>query len=102
MAIETEADRAIYLDTADFGVTVTKADASSFSAIWDLRFILIQPNGLSVGYESAEPRLMARTTDVSSLSHGDTLTIQSVSYVLRGIEPDNLGMTTLLMEKASV
>jgi len=45
---------------------------------------------------------MARTSDVSSLSHGDTLTIQSISYVLRGIEPDNLGMTTLLMEKASV
>lgn len=102
MGIETEADRAIYLDIADFGVTVTKADASTFSAIWDLRFVLIQPNGLSVGYESAEPRLMARTSDVGALSHGDQLTIQGVGYVVRGIEPDNLGMTTLVMEKASL
>ena len=102
MGIETEADRAIYLDTSDFGVTITKADASTFTAIWDLRFVLIQPNGLSIGYESAEPRLMAKSTDVSSLNHGDTLSIQSISYVLRGIEPDNLGMTTLILEKNSV
>jgi len=100
MAIETEADRAIYLDTADFGVTVTKADATTFSGIWDLRFTLIQPNGLTIGLESAEPRLMARTSDVSTLAHGDALTIQSIGYVVRGIEPDNLGMTTLVMERS--
>lgn len=100
MGIETEADRAIYLDIADFGTTVTKADSSTFSAIWDYRFVLVQPNGLTVGTESREPRVSARTSDVAGLTIGDSLTISGNAYVIRGVEPDGTGMTQLILERS--
>ena len=100
MPIETDTERAIFLSIEDFGTTVTKADDSTFSVIWDYRFVLVQPNGLTVGTESREPRVSARTSDVSELVIGDTLTIQSVGYTIRGVEPDGTGMTQLILERS--
>jgi len=47
--------------------------------------------------ESTEPTLLARTADVSSLAHGDTLTISAVNYTVRGIQPDGTGMTQIML-----
>jgi hypothetical protein len=47
--------------------------------------------------ESTEPTLLARTADVSGLAHGDSLTISSTSYTVRGIQPDGTGMTQIML-----
>jgi len=93
MSVETAADRTAML--ADYGSTVTKADASTFVAIFDNDFLAVDVDESEV--ESSEPTLLARTADVSSLTHGDTLTISAVSYTVRGIQPDGTGMTQIML-----
>jgi len=93
MSVETAADRTAML--ADYGTTVTKADASTFVAIFDNDFLAVDVDESEV--ESSEPTLLARTADVSGLAHGDSLTISAVSYTVRGIQPDGTGMTQIML-----
>jgi len=93
MSVETNADRTAML--ADYGTTVTKTDASTFTAIFDNDFLAVDVDESEV--ESSEPTLLARTADVSSLAHGDTLTISAVIYTVRGIQPDGTGMTQIML-----
>ena len=93
MSVETTADRTAML--ADYGSTVTKADASTFVAIFDNDFLAVDLDESEV--ESTEPTLLARTADVSGLAHGDSLTISSTSYTVRGIQPDGTGMTQIML-----
>ena len=93
MSVETTADRTAML--ADYGSTVTKADASTFVAIFDNDFLAVDLDESEV--ESTEPTLLARTADVSGLAHGDSLTISAVSYTVRGIQPDGTGMTQIML-----
>ena len=93
MSVETAADRTAML--ADYGSTVTKADASTFVAIFDNDFLAVDLDESEV--ESTEPTLLARTADVSGLAHGDSLTISSTSYTVRGIQPDGTGMTQIML-----
>jgi len=93
MSVETAADRTAML--ADYGSTVTKADASTFVAIFDNDFLAVDLDESEV--ESTEPTLLARTADVSGLAHGDSLTISAVSYTVRGIQPDGTGMTQIML-----
>ena len=93
MSVETAADRTALL--ADYGSTVTKADASTFVAIFDNDFLAVDLDESEV--ESTEPTLLARTADVSGLAHGDSLTISAVSYTVRGIQPDGTGMTQIML-----
>ena len=93
MSVETAADRSALLN--DYGTTVTKTDASTFTGIFDNDFLAVDLDESEV--ESSEPTLLARTADVSSLAHGDTLTISAVSYTVRGIQPDGTGMTQIML-----
>ena len=93
MSVETAADRSALLN--DYGTTVTKADTSTFTAIFDNDFLAVDLDESEV--ESTEPTLLARTADVSGLAHGDSLTISAVSYTVRGIQPDGTGMTQIML-----
>lgn len=93
MSVETAADRTALL--TDYGTTVTKADASTFTGIFDNDFLAVDLDESEV--ESTEPTLLARTSDVSGLAHGDSLTISAVSYTVRGIQPDGTGMTQIML-----
>ena len=93
MSVETAADRSALLN--DYGTTVTKADTSTFTAIFDNDFLAVDLDESEV--ESTEPTLLARTADVSGLAHGDSLTISAVSYTVRGIQPDGTGMTHIML-----
>ena len=57
MSVETAADRTALL--ADYGTTVTKADASTFTGIFDNDFLAVDVDESEV--ESSEPTLLART-----------------------------------------
>lgn len=49
--------------------------------------------------ESAGPMAICKTSDVSTAVHNDTLTINSVVYKIIGIQPDSMGLTTLILSK---
>lgn len=96
MAVETEADRLAML--RDFGVTVTHS-GGSFTAIFDRAFELLQFEGVA-GVATTQPRLLARTSDVSALARGTALTVDGVNFKLEEHQPDGTGFTLLLLSKA--
>ncbi len=79
----------------DFGVTVTKTGGATFTAIFDNEYAQADFDGTAV--ERTAPMLMARTTDVSALAKGATLTVNSVAYTIRRLEPDGTGFTRVIL-----
>ena len=94
--MDSDADRLAMLQGLG-GQTIT-ATGGTFTAIFD--------NGYadSLGgpaVEGTEPRLTARTSDLTSLSvgKGDTLTIASVAWKVSRTEPDGTGITIVILKK---
>lgn len=79
----------------DFGVTVTKTGGATFTAIFDKEFVEADMGDAVV--ERAQPMLMARTADVSSLAKNATLTINAVAYTVRRLEDDGTGFTRVIL-----
>jgi hypothetical protein len=52
----------------------------------------------SLDIEGTAPSFVARTTDVSSVVHGTTVTINSTAYVCRGNQADGLGLSLLILQ----
>ena len=95
MAIETDAERLVFF--ADFGQTITKADTTTFTAIFDDEFA--EAGGLMNQIETSSPQLTCRTSDVSGLAHNAVLTFGGSTYHVIGIEPEGTGITILKLEK---
>lgn len=89
--VESAADRAALL--ADFGVSAVSG-ASSLTVLY---FAPYADAGEMAGYK---PSALARTADVSSagISFGSEIMIDGAEFAVRGLEPDGLGMTTLVLE----
>lgn len=80
-----------FLDTGDFAETVTRSNASTFSAIFDAAYV----DPLDVTASSP-----AITTAASvALVRNETLTIRSVQYQVRVIEPDGTGIVLARLSK---
>lgn len=105
MTLKTDiaADLSTMLDNDEF------ADAATYSAkvyasvhpssksttvdgIFDKDYVEIN------GVESYSPVFDCATPDVSDATHGAKLTINSVVYTVRGVQPDGTGMTRLILE----
>lgn len=101
MPVETAADRAIFVDIDDFGTaasyTVQGGTAVTINGIFDNEFIEVDAGG-NVGVAVQQPRFLCRTSDVSSATEGDAITINSVNYLIRIVQDDGTGMTTLILE----
>lgn len=105
MAIESDADRALFLDADEFGVSVTYRKKGTFTdltlaAIFDAEHSLA---GFGDGSDvaSVAPQVLMRTADLpSGHGDGDSVTIAGTAYLVRYREPDGTGMTVLKLEKA--
>ena len=86
-------DLSSFLNTSDFATAATFGNAT-IDVILDREY-LAQEVGGEVAIEGTAPLVHARESDVSSASHGDTITISNVAYTIVGIEPDFTGMTVL-------
>jgi hypothetical protein len=71
--------------------------ASTFNVIFNNEYYAI--DGGEVGVESTEPTVTTKTSNISGASHGDTMVIDSVTYKIINIRPDNTGMTEIGLEK---
>ena len=97
MAVEDDEMRLEFLQ--DFGsssCTFTDTSAGStatISAILSKAYFAEDVGGTMV--ESSEPIAMVRTTDVPNVVQGDTLAIDSVTYYVVEVNPDNEGMSEL-------
>lgn len=94
MAIESDADRAVFVDADDFGVAATYG-AYTVDVIFDAGYQEI------AGLAGAPPQAQLRNADVTTASIvvGGTIVINSTSYTVRVMEPDGTGMTILRLEE---
>lgn len=85
-------DLSVFTDTDDFAVTAT-VDGSSVNGIFGNAFVLVD------FIESDKPVFDCASADIVGVVHGDTVTIGSDTYKVRGIQPDGTGMTRLILEE---
>ena len=98
MAIETDSDRAAFVDSDEFGAVCTFG-GNPIDGIFDNGFVQVQDEtGQVVGTESLSPVFICRSSDVTGIAHGSTLVIGGVTYKARSIQPDGTGMTTIELE----
>lgn len=114
MALEFDADFNGYLDS-DYGHGITATytpsggSASSIKIIMDQQYYSIP--GESIDVEGSQPMAHCKTTDVPNAAYGDDLVVAAVtnldgttikaqtSYKVVGVQPDNTGMTLLILEE---
>jgi len=103
MAVESSSDLNVFFSSGDFGLLGTYVlnggATSTFNGLQDNEFLEVDPMS-GVGVVSAEPRFVCKSADIpSAAAPGDAITISSVSYKIRVIQPDGTGVTTLVLEK---
>lgn len=99
MAVETTDDRLIML--ADFGVSATftpvGGSASTITVIFDNNYEAVDAGG-GVAFAMQQPRVTCRSSDVTGVSEGATMVIDSANYIVRVVMPDGTGITELMLE----
>jgi hypothetical protein len=96
MAIESDTERAIFLNTDDFAKSATFTDVSASSSstvkgIFDKESV--EQSVGEAGLIEEVPVFTCRSSDVSDATFNDTLVIDSVTYYIKEIFPDGTGMT---------
>lgn len=94
MAVESDADRAALLNTADFG-TVASNGNGSFNGIFGHKYI----EQLDIDAES--PTFLCADADVATyqVTKDSEIVIGATTYAARIIEPDGTGMSLLILEE---
>lgn len=97
MAVETDTERAIFVEVDDFAVAATFG-GGTVNGILDTEHLELDAGG-TVGFAINEPRFLCRTSDVSSAAEGDAIIINATNYVIKVVQDDGTGMTTLVLEE---
>lgn len=84
-------DLSVFMDTDDFAVTVT-LDGSSVNGI--LTFEPVETNFV----QTNAPVFTYPKADKPSVTTGSTLVYNSVTYLVRNLEPDGTGLQMLILE----
>lgn len=91
-------DLSTFIDTDEFAVSITY-NSTSIAGIFDDEYKGVNP--LTGEIEATAPQVIVKTSDVSGIVHGSTLTINSTTYYVINIMQDGTGLTTLLLSKDS-
>lgn len=95
----TAFNKAFFADATQTSAVFTHgATVATINVIFDNEFSVMGIPGI----EEAQPQAQCKTSDVSAAVHNDTLVIGGVTYYIKGIEPDGLGVTTLILSKSNV
>ena len=88
-------------DETDFAVEAT-INGRSLRVLWDRGFMGITTIG-RVEIEAEAPTVICRSSDVEHAVHGDTIVLPvngvMTDYKIIGIQPDNFGTTTLILQE---
>jgi len=98
MAIETDADRLEFFDADEFGVVAIYDGSVSVSGLFENEFLGVDI-GAAVPIESTRPVFTCRASDVSGITHGKIVLINTVTYTVQGVEIDGTGIVKLVLEK---
>ncbi len=109
MAVETDEDRALFVDADEFGCVViwTRGTSTTFSAIFDEEYLAIASPMIDGGAEGAGPRLLCRSADLPfGARQGDSVVVvhpvTGVSTYYKAVEmmPDGTGMTSVRLQES--
>ena len=102
MAVETATELAIFFEVDDFAVTASYTSSGGSAAdvkgIFDKEYLELDSGG-TVAFAVNQPRFQCATSDVSNAAEGDAITISGTSYVVRVVQDDGTGVTTLVIEE---
>jgi len=102
MAVESAADRAVFVGTDDFGESITwtvGATPTTLSVVPDAGAALID-DGESSGVLDAHAALLCAAGDIpAGGGQGDAVTFRGVAHTVRSIEPDGTGMSLVRLER---
>jgi len=102
MGIESDDDLNLFLEVDDFAVVATYTPAGKRS--FALNGIFDNPHASITATQMMDvtipqPKFLCRTVDVPNAAEGDAIKVASITYTVRIVLTDGLGMTTLLMER---
>jgi len=88
--IESETDRQVFLEV--FGEDVI-VDGTTIRGIFDYAY------AETLDVSAREPMVMVSSADVVGVSHGTPVVVPSISFsgTVKVVEPDGVGMTTLML-----
>lgn len=98
MSIESDSDRLDIVRTLA-GITTDEVTVrhptGSFVAIFD-RPSALTPDG---SVETRQPVLVARSSDIDSLTKDTPLSVGADEYRVKRLEPDGTGITTIILKR---
>ncbi|QDP51773.1 MAG: hypothetical protein GOVbin1578_36 [Prokaryotic dsDNA virus sp.] len=100
MALESAQDLENFFDTETHGKNATvsiNGTSSSIKVILNNEYFEIP--GESVNIDGTQPIATCRSSDIANLDTDDSITIDSVTYNIKNIQPDNEGITELILQK---
>ena len=98
MPVESATDRASFVDSDEHGVSALFNGTDTIDGIFDNEFFDALTDS-EVPVESAQLLFTTPSINVTGVKHDDTLLIDSVTYAVKGVQPDGNGMTALVLEK---
>ena len=104
--IEVAADLNVFFNSNDFAMTATYTpnggSVSTITVLFDKPFQADSTDSGTVDIEDIKPTVICKSTDVSSVAHGDQLIINSTTFHVVGIETNDesggQSMTILYLE----
>lgn len=102
MAVESLDDLAIFFELDDFGTpavyTQTNKRPITVNGIFDNPHASVTATEM-MDVTIPKPSFVCRTADIPTAAEGDTIKINNVTYTVRIVATDGLGVTTLMMER---
>ena len=99
MALETAQDLENFFDTETHGKSASVSidgTSSNIKIILNNEYFAIE--GESVDVDGSQPVVTCRSSDILGIDTSDTITIDSIVYNIVNIQPDNTGITILILQ----
>ena len=102
MGVESNDDLSLFFELDDFGTeavyTQTNKRPIKVNGIFDNPHASITATDM-MDVTMPKPSFVCRTVDIPTAAEGDTIKINNVTYTVRVVATDGLGVTTLVMER---
>ena len=103
MAIETDADRDVFVEPDDFGVAATwnaGAGPVSVNGIFEDSYFGIDAGNLEFTQSGARIQFLVKSSSIpAGAAQGNPVVVDSVQYKVLEIQPDGTGMTVVRLEE---
>lgn len=86
-------DLSLFFSTMDFAVAAIYNGSTTVNGMLGKSYVTVN------NVESTAPNFTCAASDVPDAEHGDTLVINSITYLVVGVQADGTGITTLILEE---